>query len=147
AGVPHQPAANDWRHSAPLVLIAEHPASKAAVHAAAFSFARRILGCAREARWEGNMAFWNRRKPIEAPAHAELKRTLSWPHLVALGVGAIVGAGIYALIGQGAGMAGPGVIVSFAVAGTVCACAALCYAELATMMPASGSAYTYTYSS
>ncbi|HVK79692.1 MAG TPA: amino acid permease [Verrucomicrobiae bacterium] len=93
------------------------------------------------------MAFWNRRKPIEAPQHQELKRTLSWPHLVALGVGAIVGAGIYALIGQGAGMAGPGVIVSFAVAGAVCACAALCYAELATMMPASGSAYTYTYSS
>jgi APA family basic amino acid/polyamine antiporter len=93
------------------------------------------------------MAFWSRRKPIELPAHAELKRTLSWPHLVALGVGAIVGAGIYALIGQGAGMAGPGIIVSFAVAGAVCACAALCYAELATMMPASGSAYTYTYSS
>lgn len=93
------------------------------------------------------MKFLTRRKPIEAPAHAELKRTLSWPHLVALGVGAIVGAGIYALIGQGAGMAGPGVIVSFAVAGAVCACAALCYAELATMMPASGSAYTYTYSS
>jgi APA family basic amino acid/polyamine antiporter len=93
------------------------------------------------------MAFWNRRKPIEAPQHQELKRTLSWPHLVALGVGAIVGAGIYALIGQGAGMAGPGVIVSFAVAGSVCACAALCYAELASMMPASGSAYTYTYSS
>ncbi len=93
------------------------------------------------------MAFWNRLKPIEAPEHGELKRTLSWPHLVALGVGAIVGAGIYALIGQGAGMAGPGIIVSFAVAGTVCACAALCYAELATMMPASGSAYTYTYSS
>ncbi|HEX8901001.1 amino acid permease [Vitreimonas sp.] len=93
------------------------------------------------------MAFWNRRKPIEAPQHQELKRTLSWPHLVALGVGAIVGAGIYALIGQGAGMAGPGVIVSFAIAGAVCACAALCYAELASMMPASGSAYTYTYSS
>jgi len=91
--------------------------------------------------------FLTRRKPIELPAHAELKRTLSWPHLVALGVGAIVGAGIYALIGQGAGMAGPGVIVSFGVAGLVCACAALCYAELATMMPASGSAYTYTYSS
>jgi APA family basic amino acid/polyamine antiporter len=93
------------------------------------------------------MAFWNRLKPIEAPQHQELKRTLSWPPLLALGVGAIVGAGIYALIGQGAGMAGPGVIVSFAVAGVVCACAALCYAELASMMPASGSAYTYTYSS
>jgi basic amino acid/polyamine antiporter, APA family len=93
------------------------------------------------------MAFWNRLKPIEAPPQQHLKRTLSWPHLLALGVGAIVGAGIYALIGQGAGMAGPGIIVSFAVAGTVCACAALCYAELASMMPASGSAYTYTYSS
>ena len=92
------------------------------------------------------MAFWNRRKPIAAPHHQELKRTLSWPHLVALGVGAIVGAGIYALIGQGAGMAGPGIIVSFGVAGLVCACAALCYAELAAMMPASGSAYTYSYS-
>ena len=92
------------------------------------------------------MAFWNRLKPIEAPAHHGLKRTLSWPHLLALGVGAIVGAGIYALIGQGAGQAGPGVIFSFAIAGLVCACAALCYAELATMMPASGSAYTYTYS-
>ena len=93
------------------------------------------------------MAFWNRLKPIAAPAHHGLKRTLSWPHLVALGVGAIVGAGIYALIGQGAGQAGPGVILSFGIAGLICAGAALCYAELATMMPASGSAYTYTYSS
>ena len=93
------------------------------------------------------MAFWNRLKPIEAPQHHGLKRTLSWPHLLALGVGAIVGAGIYALIGQGAGQAGPGVILSFGIAGLICACAALCYAELATMMPASGSAYTYTYSS
>jgi APA family basic amino acid/polyamine antiporter len=92
------------------------------------------------------MAFWNRVKPIEAPGDHGLKRTLSWPHLLALGVGAIVGAGIYALIGQGAGMAGPGVIVSFGIAGLVCACAALCYAELAAMMPASGSAYSYTYS-
>jgi basic amino acid/polyamine antiporter, APA family len=93
------------------------------------------------------MASWNRIKPIEAPSQHGLKRTLSWPHLLALGVGAIVGAGIYTLIGQGAGQAGPGVVVSFAVAGLVCACAALCYAELATMMPASGSAYSYTYSS
>jgi len=93
------------------------------------------------------MPFWSRIKPIET-AHSDagrLKRTLSWPHLVALGVGAIVGAGIYALIGQGAGMAGPGVVVSFAIAGVICACASLAYAELATMMPAAGSAYTYTY--
>lgn len=74
-----------------------------------------------------------------------LRRTLTWPHLVALGVGAIVGTGIYTLIGIGAGKAGPAVIASFAIAGIVCACAALAYAELATMMPAAGSAYTYSY--
>jgi basic amino acid/polyamine antiporter, APA family len=74
-----------------------------------------------------------------------LRRTLTWPHLVALGVGAIVGTGIYTLIGIGAGKAGPAVIVSFAIAGLVCACAALAYAELATMMPAAGSAYSYSY--
>jgi APA family basic amino acid/polyamine antiporter len=95
------------------------------------------------------MAFWSRRKSIAELANPSLdrglKRTLSWPQLIALGVGAIVGAGIYALIGQGAGQAGPGVIVSFAIAGAICACAAFCYAELAAMMPASGSAYTYTY--
>lgn len=95
------------------------------------------------------MAFWSRRKSIDELANPSadrgLKRTLSWPQLIALGVGAIVGAGIYALIGQGAGQAGPGIIVSFAIAGIICAGAAFCYAELAAMMPASGSAYTYTY--
>lgn len=93
------------------------------------------------------MSFWARRKPIDAahPGGHQLKRTLSWPHLVALGVGAIVGTGILTLIGRGAGMAGPAVIVSFAIAGIVCACAALAYAELASMMPAAGSAYTYSY--
>ena len=50
-----------------------------------------------------------------------LRRTLTWPHLVALGVGAIVGTGIYTLIGIGAGKAGPAVIASFAIAGLVCA--------------------------
>ena len=75
-----------------------------------------------------------------------LRATLSWPHLVALGVGAIVGTGIYTLTGVGAERAGPAVILAFAIAGAVCACAALAYAELATMIPASGSAYTYTYS-
>ena len=71
--------------------------------------------------------------------------TLSWPHLIALGIGAIVGTGIYTLIGVGANLAGPAVLLSFLVAGVVCACAALAYAEMATMMPAAGSAYTYSY--
>ncbi len=94
------------------------------------------------------MSIWTRRKAIDTaagdPAHA-LKKTLSWYHLIALGVGAIVGTGIYTLTGVGAGLAGPGVMLSFLIAGAVCACAALCYAELSTLIPASGSAYTYTY--
>jgi len=81
----------------------------------------------------------------DQPAHDRLARTLSWPHLVALGVGAIVGTGILTLIGVGADRAGPAVLISFLVAGAICACAALCYAEMATMIPASGSAYTYSY--
>jgi len=95
------------------------------------------------------MSFWNRRKSVDMAdslsATHRLKPTLSWPHLVALGVGAIVGTGIYTLTGIGAGIAGPAVILSFALAGGVCACAALAYAELATMMPVAGSAYTYSY--
>ncbi len=87
-----------------------------------------------------------RRKIItEAPPEHQLARTLSWPHLVALGVGAIVGTGILTLIGVGADRAGPAVLLSFVVAGAICAAAALCYAEMATMIPASGSAYTYSY--
>ena len=76
---------------------------------------------------------------------AALAKTLSWPHLIALGVGAIVGTGIYTLTGVGAERAGPAVILAFAIAGAVCACAALAYAELATMIPAAGSAYTFSY--
>ncbi|MBV9527789.1 amino acid permease [Sphingomonas sp.] len=95
------------------------------------------------------MKNWNRRKTVVAaedlPQEHRLKRSLSWPHLVALGVGAIVGTGILTLIGVGAGKAGPAVILSFAIAGLICACAALAYAEVATMIPASGSAYTYSY--
>jgi APA family basic amino acid/polyamine antiporter len=95
------------------------------------------------------MAFWNRRKSIDLMQGAgdgpRLKATLSWYHLIALGVGAIVGTGILTLIGVGAGLAGPAVMISFALAGLVCACAALAYAELSTMMPQAGSAYTYSY--
>ncbi len=88
-----------------------------------------------------------RRKSIvpDQPDGQGLARTLGWPHLIALGVGAIVGTGILTLIGVGADKAGPAVILSFAVAGLICACAALAYAEMATMIPASGSAYTYSY--
>jgi len=92
---------------------------------------------------------WNHRKTVlsreEMPEEHRLKQSLSWPPLVALGVGAIVGTGILTLIGVGAGKAGPAVILSFAIAGIICACAALAYAEVATMIPASGSAYTYSY--
>ncbi|GAA4042513.1 amino acid permease [Sphingomonas rosea] len=95
------------------------------------------------------MSNWNVKKHVgaadEQPEHHRLARTLGWPHLVALGVGAIVGTGILTLIGVGAGKAGPAVILSFAIAGVICACAALAYAEVATMIPASGSAYTYSY--
>jgi basic amino acid/polyamine antiporter, APA family len=92
---------------------------------------------------------WNVKKAVVAredmPEHHRLTQSLSWPHLIALGVGAIVGTGILTLIGIGAGKAGPAVILSFAIAGVICACAALAYAEVATMIPASGSAYTYSY--
>jgi APA family basic amino acid/polyamine antiporter len=95
------------------------------------------------------MSSWLRRKDIDRITEHEegrqLVRSLSWPHLVALGIGAIVGTGIYTLIGVGANLAGPAVLISFLVAGIVCACAALAYAEMATMMPAAGSAYTYSY--
>ncbi|CAO4140453.1 amino acid permease [Methylorubrum extorquens] len=88
-----------------------------------------------------------RRKPLQLEPGEErrLARTLGWPHLMALGVGAIVGTGILTLIGVGAAKAGPAVILSFAIAGAICACAALAYAEMATMIPVSGSAYTYSY--
>ncbi|OHV15786.1 amino acid permease [Methylorubrum extorquens] len=88
-----------------------------------------------------------RRKPLQMEPGEErrLARTLGWPHLMALGVGAIVGTGILTLIGVGAAKAGPAVILSFAIAGAICACAALAYAEMATMIPVSGSAYTYSY--
>ena len=95
------------------------------------------------------MKNWNVRKVIAAPElipeHQRLHRSLGWPHLIALGVGAIVGTGILTLTGVGAAKAGPAVLLSFAIAGIICAAAALAYAEMATMYPAAGSAYTYSY--
>src|SRR5690242_6420118 len=99
---------------------------------------------------DSTMGIWGPIKPIEQfrsiDAEHRLRPSLSWPHLIALGVGAIVGTGIYTLTGVGADRAGPAVVLSFLVAGVVCACAALAYAELATLIPTAGSAYTYTYS-
>ena len=95
------------------------------------------------------MKNWNVRKAIVAredmPEEHRLKRSLSWPHLIFLGVGAIVGTGILVLIGTAADKAGPAMMLSFVIAGLICAAAALAYAEVATMIPASGSAYTYSY--
>jgi APA family basic amino acid/polyamine antiporter len=75
-----------------------------------------------------------------------LHRVLGPVSLTALGVGCIIGAGIFVMTGRAAAQdAGPAVIVSFAVAGLGCAFAALCYAEFAAMAPVAGSAYTYAY--
>ena len=73
--------------------------------------------------------------PAPADGAHRLRATLSWPHLRARGVGAIVGTGIYTLTGVAAGLAGPGVILRFLIAGAVCACAAVAYAEMATTIP------------
>lgn len=79
-------------------------------------------------------------------AGGELKKTLGPVNLVLLGIGCIIGAGIFVRTGNAAALhAGPAVILSFVIAGLVCAFAGLCYAELASALPVSGSAYTYSY--
>ena len=80
----------------------------------------------------------------ETGSHS-LKRTLGVFQLTALGVGAVIGAGIFVLSGLGAHYAGPGLMLSFVLSGLGCAFAALCYAEFAAMIPLAGSAYTYAY--
>ena len=88
-------------------------------------------------------------KPLDdILANAErrsLKRSLGAFQLTMMGVGAIIGTGIFVLTAEAAQKAGPGMMLSFIIAGFVCAVAALCYAELASMVPVSGSAYTYSY--
>jgi len=74
-----------------------------------------------------------------------LSRSLSRLDLVVIGVAQIIGAGIFVISGVGVKIAGPGIILAFLVAGLACTLAALCYAELASMMPQAGSAYTYAY--
>ena len=99
-------------------------------------------------------------KPVEPAAHvdagepvegglegeATLKRTLTAKHLILLGMGAVIGAGIFVVTGQAAANhAGPAIMLSFVLAGLACAFAGLCYAEFAAMIPVSGSAYSYSY--
>ncbi|HEX3494220.1 MAG TPA: amino acid permease [Methylocella sp.] len=80
------------------------------------------------------------------PGAAQLRRTLSLWSLVALGIGCIIGAGIFVLTGHAAAAnAGPAISLSFVLAGIVCAFAGLCYAEMASTVPIAGSAYTYAY--
>src|SRR5208337_3390455 len=75
-----------------------------------------------------------------------LKRALGPFNLTTLGIGAIIGAGIFVLTGHAAAeLAGPGIVLSFVLAGIACTFAGLCYAEFAAMIPISGSAYTYGY--
>jgi basic amino acid/polyamine antiporter, APA family len=82
----------------------------------------------------------------EVGSDQSLKRALGPVNLVALGIGAIIGAGIFVLTGQAAAnYAGPAIVYSFILAGTACALAGLCYAEFSAMIPIAGSAYTYGY--
>lgn len=74
-----------------------------------------------------------------------LHRSLGAFQLVMLGIGAVIGTGIFVLTAEAAQKAGPGMLLSFVIAGVVCGLAALCYAEMASMVPVSGSAYTYSY--
>ncbi|MBM0168857.1 amino acid permease [Altererythrobacter sp. C41] len=91
----------------------------------------------------------DRVKPLDAIlATAEkksLKRTLGWFQLTLFGIGCVIGTGIFVLTSVGAQKAGPGLMLAFAIAGAVCIVAALCYAEIASMIPVAGSAYTYSY--
>src|SRR5688572_16815836 len=87
-------------------------------------------------------------KLFEEAAESEkgLKKTLGHWSLIALGIGAIIGAGLFSITGgAAANNAGPAITLSFVVAGLGCAFAGLCYAEFASMIPIAGSAYTYSY--
>src|SRR6202007_1214899 len=82
----------------------------------------------------------------QAKGETQLRRTLSLVSLVAIGIGGIIGAGIFVLTGHAAAeYAGPAISLSFVLAGIVCAFAGLCYAEMASTVPIAGSAYTYAY--
>ena len=92
---------------------------------------------------------FDRVKPLDAILAAaekkSLSRSLGWFQLTLMGIGCVIGTGIFVLTAVGAQKAGPGLMIAFAIAGGVCIVAALCYAEIAAMIPVAGSAYTYSY--
>ncbi|KAJ2766588.1 hypothetical protein IWQ56_001482 [Coemansia nantahalensis] len=101
-------------------------------------------------RWKHILRRLVRRKPLDMilseGRHTEMKRVLGRLDLIAIGVGAIIGTGIFVLTGMAAAQnAGPAIIVSFIIAGIVSGLSAFSYSELASMVPISGSAYTYTF--
>src|SRR5471030_1258768 len=82
----------------------------------------------------------------DAEGSHSLSKTLGATSITAMGIGAIIGAGIFVLTGTAAAQfAGPSIILSFVLGGIACAFVGLCYSELAAMLPVSGSSYTYTY--
>ncbi|MDX6656223.1 MAG: basic amino acid/polyamine antiporter, family, partial [Solirubrobacteraceae bacterium] len=90
------------------------------------------------------------RKSMEALAedaseNSGLRRAVGALDLTALGIGAIIGTGIFVIIGEAIGKSGPAIVISFVVAGVTCLFSALSYAELASAIPVSGSAYSYSY--
>src|SRR5512147_374907 len=95
------------------------------------------------------MSLFRRKKVADLQIEAtqdSLRRAIGAGNLTALGVGAIIGAGIFVLTGQAAAKyAGPAIVYSFMLAGIACAFAGLCYAEFSAMIPLAGSAYTYSY--
>ena len=98
------------------------------------------------ASWGASCCARASRRSSARPQTSELKRSLGPWNLVFLGIGCIIGAGIFVRTGNAAALhAGPAVLLSFVIAGIVCAFAGLCYAELSSTLPVSGSAYTYSY--
>ena len=94
------------------------------------------------------MSIWKTKTPAqieEAAEHTELKKNLRAVDLAALGIGSVVGTGIFVATGQGAQLAGPGVLLSFIIAAVTCGFCALTYSELACMFPVAGSTYSYSY--
>jgi APA family basic amino acid/polyamine antiporter len=94
------------------------------------------------------MNIWVTKTPSQiddASEHTQLKKNLTAFDLAALGIGSVVGTGIFVATGQGAHLAGPGILLSFIIAAVTCAFCALTYAELACMFPVAGSTYSYSY--